>query len=56
MTINNSWKNLRYGKFPMGIGNSLTFEAHKPVKSSDFSSTEELLTHIETTIKSSIKI
>jgi len=56
VTINNSWKNLRYGKFPMGIGNHLTFEAHKPVKPSDFASTEALLTHIETTIKSSIKI
>jgi len=56
VTINNSWKNLRYGKFPMGIGNHLTFTAHKPVKSSDFDSTESLLTHIETTIKNSIKI
>ncbi len=54
VTINNSWKNLRYGKFPLGIGNKITFTAHKPVKSSDFDTTEDLLIHIETTIKSSI--
>lgn len=56
VTINNSWKNLRYGKFPMGIGNNITFTAHKPVKPSDFETTEALLNHIETTIKNSIKI
>ena len=32
ITINNSWKMLRYGKFPMGIGNHLTFTVHKPIK------------------------
>ncbi|AEH00982.1 1-acyl-sn-glycerol-3-phosphate acyltransferase [Lacinutrix sp. 5H-3-7-4] len=55
VTINNSWKNLRYGKFPMGIGNHLTFEAHKPVKALDFETKELLLEHIETTIKKNIK-
>lgn len=56
VTINNSWKNLRYGKFPMGIFNNITFTAHKPVKLNDFNTTQELLNHIETTIKNSIKI
>lgn len=56
VTINNSWKNLRYGKFPLGIGNNITFTAHKPIKASDFEDTKALLTHIETTIKNSIKI
>ena len=56
VTINNSWKNLRYGKFPLGIGNNITFTAHKPVKPSEFSDTQSLLDHIETTIKNSIKI
>ena len=32
ITINNSWKTLRYGKFPMGIGTHMTFTVHKPVK------------------------
>lgn len=54
VTINNSWKTLRYGKFPMGIGNPITLKAHKPIKASDFSSTETLLSHIETTIKKDI--
>ncbi|MEJ6791638.1 MAG: lysophospholipid acyltransferase family protein [Lacinutrix sp.] len=54
VTINNSWETLRYGKFPMGIGNHLTFKAHKPVKAIDFNSTEALLSYIETTIKKDI--
>lgn len=56
VTINNSWKNLCYGKFPLGIGNHLTFTAHKPVKLSDFESKELLLEHIESTIVNSIKL
>ena len=31
VSINNSWKMLRYGKFPYGIGNRLTFEVHAPM-------------------------
>lgn len=30
ISINNSWKMLKYGKFPNGIGNHITFEVHKP--------------------------
>ena len=29
LTINNSWKMLRYGKFPMGLGARIQFIAHK---------------------------
>jgi len=38
VTINNSWKIFRYGKFPFGIGNRLKFTIHEPieVKGSDF--------------------
>ena len=32
ITINNSWKTMRYGKFPMGIGAHIKFTVHKPVK------------------------
>ncbi|WP_034060167.1 lysophospholipid acyltransferase family protein [Lacinutrix jangbogonensis] len=56
LTINNSWKTLRYGKFPMGIGNHLTFNAHKPIIANDFSSTEALMSYLESTIKNSIKL
>ena len=31
ISINNSWKMLRYGKFPLGIGNRLTFVVHEPI-------------------------
>lgn len=32
ITINNSWKILKYGSFPIGIGNKITFYVHKPLK------------------------
>ena len=32
VSINNSWKLLRYGKFPMGLGNHLTFVVHPPME------------------------
>ena len=44
ITINNSWKMLRYGKFPLGIGNHLKFKVHKPLKVSDYKSTDLIYT------------
>ena len=32
ISINNSWKMLKYGKFPNGIGNHITFQVHKPIE------------------------
>jgi len=32
ISINNSWKILRYGKFPYGIGYHLTFDVHQPLE------------------------
>ncbi len=32
VSINNSWKMLRYGKFPYGIGNHLKFQVHEPME------------------------
>lgn len=32
ISINNSWKMLRYGKFPYGIGNHITFDVHPPIE------------------------
>ncbi len=32
ISINNSWKLLKYGKFPMGLGNHLKFKVHQPMK------------------------
>ncbi len=32
ISINNSWKMLRYGKFPNGIGSHITYEVHPPIE------------------------
>ncbi len=55
ITINNSWKLLRYGKFPMGLGARIRFTVHNPIKVSDYES-EELITVIEKQITATIKI
>lgn len=31
ITINNSWKVFRYGKFPLGLGNKISFLVHAPI-------------------------
>jgi len=54
VTINNSWKILRYGKFPMGLGAKMTFTTHKPVVLNDFEDEEQLLQHVEKTIVDAI--
>jgi 1-acyl-sn-glycerol-3-phosphate acyltransferase len=54
ITINNSWKILKYGKFPFGLGAHITFTIHKPLKASDFENKADLINIIETTIKQHI--
>lgn len=54
ITINNSWKMFRYGKFPMGLGNHIKLKVHKPIELSTFVDKKELINSIETTIKDSI--
>jgi len=34
ITINNSWKLLRFGQFPMGLGAYVTFKVHPPMENS----------------------
>ncbi len=53
VTINNSWKFLKYGKFPMGIGVNLTFDVHKPIKASSMEF-DKLFKKVETEIKSHV--
>ena len=36
VSINNSWKIVKYGFFPVGLGNRLTFTVHKPLAVSEF--------------------
>ena len=54
ISINNSWKTIRYGNFPMGIGTHITFNVHKPIKVSTFANKQELIQLVEATIKAHI--
>lgn len=54
VSINNSWKLLQYGKFPMGIGAHVKFTIHKPLKVSEYT-TDELIALVEKTITDSIQ-
>lgn len=56
ITINNSWKLLKYGKFPMGIGNHMKLTVHKPVKLAIFDDKAKLIAQIESTISSAIEV
>ena len=53
ISINNSWKLLRYGKFPMGLGSQVTFEVHPPIENEG--NADELIAQIENTIVAGIK-
>ncbi|MCJ7465235.1 MAG: 1-acyl-sn-glycerol-3-phosphate acyltransferase [Maribacter sp.] len=52
ISINNSWKMLKYGKFPYGIGNHITFDVHEPRINSG--NLDELVTMAEKSIKEGI--
>ena len=54
VTINNSWKMLRYGKFPYGIGSHLKFTVHAPLENSG--DPEALIKRIEEQITSQIVV
>lgn len=54
ITINNSWKMVRYGTFPMGLGNRLTFTIHEPMAVKDYAF-EELSKKTEAAIVSKIQ-
>lgn len=53
ITINNSWKMLRYGKFPLGIGNHLQFLVHQPLNLGEYK-TNELIDIIEKQITEAV--
>ena len=54
ISINNSWKMLRYGKFPNGIGNNLTFEVHKPLEISE--DLDAMVAQTERSVNSGIRL
>jgi len=47
ITINNSWKMLQYGKYPMGIGSHLKFKVHEPIQIANYDHHEALIADIE---------
>lgn len=55
VTINNSWKMVKYGFFPLGLGNRLTFVVHKPlsVNELDF---KDIMEQTESAVKKGIKL
>lgn len=54
ITINNSWKFVKFGFFPFGLGNRLIFTIHKPMNVKDFSF-EEIMEKTEKIIVENIK-
>jgi 1-acyl-sn-glycerol-3-phosphate acyltransferase len=54
LTINNSWKAFKYGKFPLGIGSPIKITTHKPIKI-DSLPFDELMSETEKVIKEHIK-
>lgn len=54
LTINNSWKVFKYGKFPLGLGSPITITTHEPIKINSLPY-EELLEKTEKIIKEHIK-
>jgi 1-acyl-sn-glycerol-3-phosphate acyltransferase len=54
ISINNSWKMVKFGPFPMGLGNKLEFIIHNPISVKDFAF-EEIASKTEETIVKSIK-
>lgn len=53
LSINNSWRLVRKGSFPLGVGIKVTMEAHEPIKS-DSMPFEALLEKTEGTIKEAL--
>lgn len=54
LTVNNSWKVFRYGKFPLGVGSPIKIETHEPIKANSITF-DELIAQVTTTITASIE-
>lgn len=52
ISIDNSWKMLRYGKFPNGIGNHIRFQVHRPVPVNE--NLDETIASVEKTVVSAL--
>ncbi|OIQ30984.1 MAG: 1-acyl-sn-glycerol-3-phosphate acyltransferase [Bacteroidetes bacterium MedPE-SWsnd-G2] len=54
LSINNSWKLVKNGAFPMGIGIHLKFKVHEPIEIATFADKSELLQTIEQTVSEGV--
>ncbi len=54
ITINNSWKMFKYGKYPMGIGSTISYTLHEPI-ALETQNHETMIKHVETSITSAIQ-
>ncbi|WP_269224454.1 lysophospholipid acyltransferase family protein [Flavobacterium sp. IMCC34518] len=55
ISINNSWKLMKYGTFPYGLGNRITFVVHEAIAVKDFEFSE-IMEKTESAVVSGIKI
>jgi len=55
ISINNSWKLVKNGAFPLGIFNKITFDVHQPIKC-DSMPFDELFEKVEKTIKDGVLV
>ncbi len=55
ISINNSWKVYKYGKFPLGLFNKITLETHKPISLKE-KPLEDVLKEMEQTIKEHVNV
>lgn len=55
VSINNSWKIFKYGKFPLGVLSPLTVEIHQPIHLKD-KNIDEVLAKVEEHVKSKINV
>ena len=55
ITINNSWKFVKYGFFPFGLGNRLTFTVHNALAVKEYSF-DEIMQKTEKAIVESVKL
>ena len=53
ISIDNSWKMLKYGKFPNGIGNHITFTVHPPIVITQ--NLDEIIGKTEKTVVSALR-
>ncbi len=52
ISINNSWKMMRYGKFPNGIGNHISFRVHPPIEMTE--NLDEVIAYTEKAVVSGL--